>query len=462
VCCVFALLIAATKFRKRDPAASLSGEVDSQIILELSIYAVVTLVLAVVIWRSRPRLVPLRGAESLLLGYVIFAALSSAWSAAPLLSLCRSGQLAVLYVLALVFVRSWDPGRALRMLSIPLAWYVIICAALAAVFPWAAGGKVDAGFGRFSWFSVHPISAATFAGLAALMLGLRLIDGQSERERRRLWIFLLTAILLGIALLTRSRGPLLAWIAAFGVAALLPRLRGGLIPLATAVLLVAVLLFENSGLTVRELLTTWSTNKGALTALIFRGESADAVTELHGRATLWAGAVPLFLQRPWIGRGYLASRDDLLRLFPWAGHAHNAVLESLLDLGLVGSGLLFLAFGTVLLVRSRGVRGLDARLRHASATVLGIGVFELLNGVSSPSFAGAPGYETLLAFTCVSLAAGIRRQAAEIGVARQPVLGLPVDSPVSIRTGARARHATRGGLPIPAVRSRRTGSGASE
>lgn len=440
---VFALLIAATKFRRRDPTASLAADIDSQIILELSLYGWVAAALAAVVWRTRPRLLPLGRAETLLFGYVAFAALSSLWSATPLLTLSRSIQLAILFAAAVVLVRLLSPGGVLRTLSVPLAWYVVTFAGLAAVFPGATGGRPHAEFARFSWFAVHPIAAATVAAIAALMFGLQLIHRRSELGmHRRVGLFLLVVVLLGIVLLTRSRGPLFAWTGAFMTAVLVPRLRGGSRAVLMAVVLVTAILAVNSGLILRDVLSDWSTSSGWVTSLVFRGQSADAVSGISGRLVLWAAAVPLFLQQPWIGAGYLASRDKLLHILPWAGHAHNAWVQSLLDLGLLGSALLFLAFGTIFRLATVRVHEVNSPLAHARITVLALGTFEFLSAIPNQSFAGAPGYETLLMFTCVCLAETIRRQYRLLG-----------SRSGARRTAARLRARARRGPPVNAVTS---------
>src|SRR5918995_2050705 len=51
-CGVFALLIASTKFRQRSSSASLAGEVDGQIIMELAVYALFVLTVAVAAWTT--------------------------------------------------------------------------------------------------------------------------------------------------------------------------------------------------------------------------------------------------------------------------------------------------------------------------------------------------------------------------------------------------------------------------
>jgi exopolysaccharide production protein ExoQ len=441
-CGVFALLVANTKFRHRSASASLAGEVDGQIVLELALYALFAVTLAVVARSTRLRLRRLGPVELLLLAYVALAALSSVWSAAPVMTLARSVQLAILYAAALVYVRLLKPGQVLRTLSVPLAWYVVIFASLAAVFPWAAGERETyEGIVRFSWFSVHPIHAATFACIAVVILTVRIMGMPSEQGGRwRVSMLLGLVALVGIAVATRSRGPLVALLAAGGVAVLAQRLRGGSVALLTAAIAIAVLVFEASNTTIGGLLGDLSKADGTIASIVFRGQAADELLGFSGRGELWARAVPLFLDQPWLGHGYQGSRAYLLEAMPWAGYAHNVMLQSLLDLGLPGSILLFLVFGSVFVVGP--VRGrVDPVLRVARVTVLAIGTFELLSGVSDEVFAGAPGYETLLVLTCACLAERLRRQpVARAGRGASPA-GRRAANPIEVRRAEQGRRA---------------------
>jgi O-antigen ligase len=199
-------------------------------------------------------------------------------------------------------------------------------------------------------------------------------------------------------------------IVGIAVAVLVQRLRPPSVALLAAAGVAFILALETTGTTVPRLLRDWSMSNGAVASVVFRGQSAEDVAGFSGRGELWAGAVPHFLERPWLGRGFQGSRGELLASMPWAAYAHNVALQSLLDLGLLGSVLLFVAFGSLFLVgRVRGPHGAPT-LREARVTIVAAGVFELLNGVSDEVFAGAPGYQTMLVFTCVCLAERLRRQ----------------------------------------------------
>jgi O-antigen ligase len=170
-----------------------------------------------------------------------------------------------------------------------------------------------------------------------------------------------------------------------------------------------------------ELLKDWSREGGVVASVVFRNQDADQVAGFSGRGELWAGVTPLIMDRPLLGRGYQGSRAALLETMPWAGYAHNSLMQSLLDLGIVGSLMLFFGFGSAFLVGSLRGSVIDATVYRTRLTILGVCTFELLNGVSDEVFAGAPGYQTLLVLACVCLAARVRQARFEVVTAQQPV-----------------------------------------
>jgi O-antigen ligase len=133
-----------------------------------------------------------------------------------------------------------------------------------------------------------------------------------------------------------------------------------------------------------------------------RGESADTVLAMNGRLGLWSDLMPTILGHLFLGYGYQASRSVLLDAASWAAYAHNAVLQTLLDLGLVGT----LALVAIVVSGVRGAthRALPAPLAAAVAAMM---VFLVVNSVSTESFAGAPGFEATVLLLCA--VSGARR-----------------------------------------------------
>ena len=170
------VLVANTKFRTREADASLAGDIDAQIMLEIGLYAVIGFGLLAVYAAGRADRRRLTGTEGIVLAYAGIAALSTLWSLAPALTLVRAAQLGVIALLAMITARIFTPTEGLRKIFTSVAAFVLVCSALALVFPFAAGTFVDGeheGF-RFAWFAAHPIEVGTFAAIAAL--GLHLDD----------------------------------------------------------------------------------------------------------------------------------------------------------------------------------------------------------------------------------------------------------------------------------------------
>lgn len=398
------LLLAGTKFRTRDPDASLAGAVDAQILLELGLFAMIAVGVAAVRFSGRACAVRLP-LVSLLGAYVGLCLASTVWSAAPALTMVRATQLAIVAALATTAIQVLSPERSLRLLALSTAAFAAVCGAIAALFPWARAASED---GRFAWFSVHPIEAATLAAIGALgCLGLGTFRTAPEERRLApvLPYALWAGVLIGLLVVTGSRGPMLGLAA--GLAALvLMRLhlpaRVPIVLAALSVLLAALAV----GPELRPWLDELEDDHSAVSRLILRGESADTVLELNGRLELWEDVKPAIDDRPVAGYGYQASRPVMLDAAPWAAYAHNALLQTLLDLGLLGTLLL-----AVILVAALAAAGAGAIDPHVRGAIAALTAFLVVNSISTESFAGAPGVDALLLFTC-SLCAASRRLAA--------------------------------------------------
>jgi hypothetical protein len=410
----FVVLIAGTKFRRRDPGASLDGSVDAQVLAELGLYVLLGLALAIVWLRQ-----PLRGwrptaAEGALLAYVGLALASTAWSAAPAFTAVRALQAGTLLALAVVAPAVLGARATMRALMRAIVLYVLVCAVLAAIFPWADGTIADyTGIERFSWFSIHPITAATYAALGALLLlAARLGEDASAARVLGLPWWLLVPALAAVIVLAASRGPLLAFSAA-ACALLLARF----VPASGNALvagfgIVLVLVVVTYGAAIDDLLSAGTRSTGPLARLLFRGQSIAELATLTGRIQLWNDAAGLIVAEPLVGHGYQASRALLLGLRQWAGYAHNALIQTALDLGSAGVALLFLPLCGALRAGLRAGPGGPGDGASARLAIFGVAVFLVLNAVTSESFAGAPGFEVLLLFSSVAMYARIARAGA--------------------------------------------------
>jgi O-antigen ligase len=446
------ILVADTKFRWRDASASLRGELDGQVLLEIGLYAMVGLVVAVVTMRKSVRPLPGTAMEALLAMVALIALVSPAWSSSPGFSLVRAAQLFTVYALARTLITVLGPSGTLRALAACLVPYVVICSATAIVFPSTvlSWGDVPGEINRFSWFGIWPTQAARFVALAALLLSADLLYQRASGRRVVLrlpdwvWVGPLGVLLL----LTYTRTA----IAAFGVALCgmfaVKYLR---LPRAAALVAVAAvlaLLFVNSGETLPGLLQRGAESDSWLSRLVFRNQTAEQFSKLSNRVTLWEGVWHLFLERPWLGYGYQGSRAYLLAVMPWAAHAHNALAQSLLDLGIVGGLPVGIALASCVSPRLLRADGPASEVVGWRACIFGLGLFLLVASAGSGSFA-EPGFETLVFAMCVlgrerarlEVAALARRRA---GPPRPRAVEAFESGPVAPAASLRARSVARG------------------
>ena len=396
------LLIAGTKFRTRDADASLAGALDAQIVMELALFALIGIgVIALWMTRSNDRR-PLTGTELAVLSYGALSAASIVWSEAPTLTAVRSLQLLIVGAFSILSVRSIGPGPSMWMLSRAVTIHVVLFAVIAACTPgyqvWESGDRFDDGL-RFRWFAVHPIDAATLAGLGAIGLTAAVLFRRAGASVRAFRIGLAVSALVAVMVLTRSRGPILALIPAVGVLWLFklrPTLRTAAL-LATAAVATSAIVFASD---LRTFVEWLAARDNVVTHAFFRGQTADTLFELNGRVGLWQDLQPVLMDRLAVGYGYQASRAVLLDVAAWAAYAHNAFLQTGLDLGVLGLGIVLWMFAPI--VRSAFTRSRDAGVR---AAVVALTVFLVLNAMSTESFAAVPHFETLLLFLCALCAA---------------------------------------------------------
>jgi O-antigen ligase len=392
----FLVLAAITKFRVREGTALLEGEIDGQVVFELAAYAAILAIVVLNVLASArrgERREAWSGARAGLGAYVLLALVSTLWSADRGVTAVRVVQLAALYALSGAMIRSLGPEGALATLTAAVVAYVFVGAGLALAFPWAHYTYVS---GLFSWFSLHPGVAGTCAAIAGLLLLAGALCGAERRSVRVLrWAAILA--LAGIVVATHQRTPVLACFAAGLTLVAWKALRPGPAILVLGVVFAVVVAgLRAVGVSNEDIAPSDQANP--VVAYLLRGQTGEQFLSLTGRTDLWGYIATLVGERPLIGYGYVASRSILLERFPWAGSAHSALLEVLLNLGLIGAALLFgvavRTLGSAYLRR----RGAPGRAKWAEAAVLAVLVYLAVDAVAGESFAGAPGCEVFAFF----------------------------------------------------------------
>jgi len=425
-CSFLLVMIAGTKFRARDPNALLQGDIDNQIFFELAAYGLVFLItLASLRGIPRPRH-RLNFPEAVILGYVALAFLSFAWSADFRITLVRGAQLFVLCALCLAAVRVLGPERLLRAISVSAIFYVLLFSLIAFLFPWANRSYLTyTGYSRFSWFAVHPIVAATYTGSALLFLiaeGL-FAPGSWRRKLAGLPIWLYAIPLLLIFMQIHSRGPLFAFIVAILGLGIKRYLDPWLAGIGAYALLVILVIPLGSGFSFSSSIEGFLGKQSFFTDYLLRGQAADQFMHVSGRLALWDAVYDLVSSKPVLGYGYAASRKVILQMIPWAGHAHNALMESLLNLGVVGGLLLWIPLiKAALSSMARSPANIAAAWQGAA--VFGILLFLIFVSFSDATFAGPPGFAALLFFAALFSQDRLRtmRAAAASPTVRRPMI----------------------------------------
>jgi O-antigen ligase len=395
------LLASKIDLRVRDPGLALEGVADTEIMVELGIWAAIG---AWVLFRLCRPLSWLMHAFPSRLGPALqwygLIAVMSAMSALLLrgapLPVVRALQLMVIVALAVLIQRDvrWQRARTLDVWT--GAGRVLVVAvlglmALGVLFPQLTFGyETYYGYSRYRLLQMQPIGSAQLIGLALVACASNLlVSARSDRFQQLLFLgagLVLAAGLWG----TKARGALLATVVAVGVVALLTPLarRRGVLVLAGALASVPVLggLFDD-----------------ALRTTLLRGQTEQELLSLTGRTELFGYAWRLFAERPVTGHGYFSARELFLARFPWAGESHNAVVDIALSLGLVGLVLYLALFVTVVVSLRKGLHQ-PGEGRELAAIGIALLSWLLLDGVGSDSYGGAVGVG-VLALVLVALIA---------------------------------------------------------
>jgi O-antigen ligase len=396
------LIVAGTKFRGRDATALVGGSVDSQVMFELGVYAIMAVIVVINVVSIEDLEGP-RPIEIALFAYASIALASVGWSASPAITAVRASQQMMLLATVYIAVRVIEPKLLFRSFGFQILTYVVVCASLAMVFPSFNGTKIGylAEAHRFSWFAVHPVSAATESGMALVFLtGLALFGSGWKTRLYKIPFWTYACTLLLIILATRTRTAMFSTLAAMTVLYTVRYKNNAGAWIIAASLMAGGLLFV---VVAPEL-------KQSVQSFVLRGQNASQFASLTGRTDLWKESLHMFTKRPLLGYGFVASRALLLQVLAWAGEAHNALVESLLDVGLVGATALFVPF----------VSGLIGSLKHLNrwrpgddptiAWVAGALTFLAMDGIPMASFAGFLTYDPVVMMTAVIVFQAIRSQ----------------------------------------------------
>ena len=374
-----------TKVTQRSLEAANSGVPSIDNLVEIGVYAVI----AFALMRSwLPGRGPLQVGTMLLFAWPLWAVLSSSWSLIPPYTFVRGLELLIPVLLAVysarVLDRADDDGMALiRPVFTWLVHVTVLLALLALVVPPAEDVARD----RLSWYGAPPIVASQVFAMGVIVLaiaGPRLL-------RFALWSWVARlGLLLFAEMRTQGRTAIVGLVVALAVALWVrtrdrPQWRFLSVTYYVSLFGVGVFLFFAQVMSAAN-----------------RGEGTQRLSNLNGRTGLWKLALEQLdtVRDVFLGIGLGASRVVLGREVAFAGHAHNAFVEALLDTGVIG-----LVLFTAWLVRLAWKLRLRNLLRplppEAHAPMVGVFVLLFVLMIGSPEPA-LPGFaNALLCFMAI-------------------------------------------------------------
>ena len=360
----------------------------------------------------------------------LLAVASAAWSVAPGITLRRGAALAATTLFGL-----WLAARFERR---ELVGLVATAFAVAAVLSLLAGVALpelgrDAAF-EGAWRGVfgHKNALGGTMALSAFTF-LVLAHGAAPGRRARLRALALLAV--ALVVLSRSATALVALAGMLAILPVLRAVRARNVPLLLAALAVACAAAVVVGAT------------GAGPGSVLDALGRDAT--LTGRTALWDAVLATIRDRGGLGYGYAAfwdaespAAETLFAAIGWrAWHAHNAVLDIWLGLGIVG---VVLVAGTVLWAVVRVLRELRAGASPVSVWPMAFLVFVVVSNVTESSILNPDSlhWALFVALVCgAPAAAGLAKAAADGEPDAASVDPADALGPVSPGVRLRARQA---------------------
>lgn len=353
------------EYRIRDAAGAVGGGIDTAILLELVTYAIGLAML--VSRRTRPpRLVRVPAPVLLACFWAGLMVLSVVYAIYPQYALVRSLQSVA--VLAMALQAATNGGRAhFHRFAHAYAVLIAVSVGYGVVRPSVPLNRLQEG--RFTWLSIHPTLAGVLTGLAAI-ISLGYLISTGEQRPGPTWPRWGYAALFAVSL-----GALFA-----------VHTRGAVLGATVALVLLLVLYLRRNG---RSAFAVYGLVAAGTAALAFtdlvvayfvRGEDPSKITTLNSRTDIWAVAGDAFEQRPIWGYGVGATKGLFLESLG-VGGGHNAVVNVVVELGVVGGACWIAMFGAVLVAAWRLPTGQPGSARIDRSLVLSILVFLLVDGM---------------------------------------------------------------------------------
>jgi O-antigen ligase len=257
--------------------------------------------------------------------FLTAAAVSTLWSVSPQITLLKAMQLAIAYLLVLLWVRL-SPGRDL-VARLGLLVHAVLLAVVAGLIlsPGSAVVPIAGADPTPRLRGIFPVIAPDLLGFMAVIGLLYLASKVGPSWTLRLGVRVgLAATYVLVLLLTRARISLALLVIALLVLMVQDARRrtrlGLLLPLIGLAALCVLSLYA-----------------GRITTFVSRGESSQALSTLTGRTVTWHQAEQAWAQRPLTGYGFYAGHRLGIVSSIEAQNLDSMWIETLLDVGLIGT-----------------------------------------------------------------------------------------------------------------------------
>ncbi len=377
------VLIVATdyKLRKRANDQTLSGSVDPFIALELLVYGIVGLYLLL---RLRPTIRP-HVIVVWFVGWCLTAAVSTIYAPSLMLALVRGVQMVIIVLTVLQFVNVGDVALARRFAH---GYVVVVTASIAIGLAFVAPQTAEQ-TGRFTWLYTHSVVAGSMLSMSTVILFAMWLTHRVAQLPWARWSYALLLIVNFASLVrTRTRGSIGAALIAIVVITLLWLKAAGKRDLLVSAMVVVSTLALTVG--------------GTIVRYYLRNEDAEKLASFNNRTKVWTIAIEAFERRPLHGMGLTASRGLFLKETGLGG-AHNAYINVLVDVGLLGmfwwGGLIVLVLAAGWRVRRRARRTQGAEpLAFDTLAIVGLMVCQVTNGVTAEYMGAGTGAAAMMLY----------------------------------------------------------------
>lgn len=371
VCALVLFFASDYKLRVRANDQSIGGQADPFVLLEVGLYGLVALFL-VTLMDGPPRIRRVSAPVFVATAWVVMMVVSATYSPYPVLAVIRAVELIVALSLVRAVGRRADRGQLHHFAH----WFMVFVAASVIVGILFPMPRFPLQQDRFTWLRLHPVQAGIFVGVATVLAVLYLLAGAAARPGPTWprWVYALLLLLVGGGLIgTNTRGATLGAGAAILLVALTTRTGRRKVD--------AAVLLGVAGIAVA------LASSAQIAAFFARGEDARRLASLNSRTELWSEAWVFIREQPMYGWGLGATRGLFLGSLGLGG-AHNAIVNTLVDTGIVGCAL-WLGIVLVVGVLAARVRPVSVGVRWDRALILGLLVFLMVDGIFTEAPAAA-------------------------------------------------------------------------